>query len=102
MQEGLRRYSGHPLVGEVRGVGLIAGAELVADKASRANFDKSRGIGAGLVRRAQAHGLLTRAMPGDLIGFCPPMIIDEAGIEEMLQRFELALEESWAALREAA
>jgi 4-aminobutyrate--pyruvate transaminase len=86
----------------VRGLGLIAGAELVADKAARTNFDKARGIGAGLVRRAQAHGLLTRAMPGDVIGFCPPMIIDEAGVAEMLHRFELALDETWSALREAA
>ncbi|KGM32282.1 aminotransferase [Inquilinus limosus] len=102
LQEGLRRYADHPLVGEVRGLGLIAGAELVADKAARTNFDKARGVGAGLVRRAQAHGLLTRAMPGDVIGFCPPMVIDEAGVTEMLHRFELALDETWSALREAA
>ena len=102
LQEGLRRHADHPLIGEVRGLGLIAAAELVADKTTRTNFDKAQGVGAGLVRRAQAHGLLIRALSGDSVAFCPPMIIDEAGVEEMLRRFGLALDETWSALREAA
>ena len=37
-----RRFADHELVGEVRGIGLIAAMELVADKAAHANFDPAR------------------------------------------------------------
>ncbi len=42
MQAGLRRFADHPLVGEVRGIGLIGAVELVADKATKAPFDPAR------------------------------------------------------------
>jgi len=90
LQEGLRGFANHPLVGEVRGIGLIAAIELVADKASKAPFDPARGVGAAVVARAQQHGLILRAM-GDAIAFSPPLIITEDEIAEMLSRFARAL-----------
>jgi 4-aminobutyrate---pyruvate transaminase len=93
--DGLRRFADHPLVGEVRGVGLLAGVELVKDKASKAPFDAKAGVGALLAARAQEHGLILRAM-GDTIGICPPLIITEAEIEEMLRRFGRALDDTAA------
>ena len=39
-----------------------------------------------LVRRAQHHGVILRNMPGDIVAFCPPLIISEAEIDEMLAR----------------
>src|SRR3546814_8462735 len=39
LQDGMRRFANHPLVGEVRGVGLIGAIELVKDKATRESFD---------------------------------------------------------------
>src|ERR1700689_1206397 len=56
MQAGLRKFADHPLVGEVRGVGLIGAVELVADKATKVPFDAVLGIGPFLVKRAQHHG----------------------------------------------
>jgi 4-aminobutyrate--pyruvate transaminase len=93
MQDGLRRFQDHPLVGEVRGIGLIGAIELVADKASRTPFDPKAGVGAFLVKRAHHHGLIVRAL-GDSIAFSPPLIINEAEIDLMLERFSLALEDT--------
>src|SRR3546814_2145024 len=45
LQDGMRRFANHPLVGEVRGVGLIGAIELVKDKATRESFDAKDGVG---------------------------------------------------------
>jgi 4-aminobutyrate---pyruvate transaminase len=100
LQEGLRRFAGHKSVGEVRGIGLIAGVELVQDKASKAPFDPKLGAGAILAARAQEHGLIVRAM-GDVVALCPPLIITAEEIDETLRRFGLALDETEAALAKA-
>jgi 4-aminobutyrate--pyruvate transaminase len=87
----------HPLVGEARGVGLIGGVELVKDKQTKAPFEAKKGVGAKSVVFAQEEGLITRAM-GDRVAFCPPLIITEAEIEEMFNRYERALNKTlnWA------
>ncbi len=99
LQDALRRYAEHPLVGHSRGVGLIGAVELAEDKVARKPFDPKRGVGAFLVRRAQAHGLILRVMAGDIIAFSPPLVITEAELRELLARFERALEETWAWVR---
>ena len=95
LQKGLRRFADHPLVGEVRGTGLIGGVELVADRAARRPFDPLGRVGNYLTQRAQAHGLIIRNMM-DTVGFSPPLIITEAQIEELLRRFGAALDETAA------
>ena len=99
LQAGLARYRGHPMVGDVRGLGLIGAVELAADPARRKPFDAARGVGPYLVRRAQAHGLILRAMAGDIVAFSPPLVITEAEIDELLAKFDLALKdtEAWVA-----
>ncbi len=89
-QQGLQRYAARPLVGEVRGVGLLGAIELVADKARRTPFDPARKTGARLAQLAQAQGLIVRAM-GDAVAFCPPLIITAAQIDEMFARFDRAM-----------
>ncbi len=97
LQNGLRKFAGHPLVGEVRGIGLIGGVELVKDKKTKESFDMKLAVGPYLVKRAQAHGLILRAMAGDHVGFCPPLIINEGEIDMILERFGKALDDtlSW-------
>jgi 4-aminobutyrate---pyruvate transaminase len=97
LQAGLRRLADHPLVGDVRGVGLIAGMELVKDKGARTQFDPPGSVGSVFVARAQAHGLIVRNLQ-DTIALCPPLIITEAEIDEVLRRFEMALTETAAGL----
>ncbi len=90
-QARLKKLADHPLVGEARGIGLIGATELVANKATRANFAPTAGVGAACMNFAQEEGLIIRAMAGDVIGFCPPMIITESEIDELFDRFERAL-----------
>jgi len=96
LQEGLGRYADHPMVGEVRGVGLIAAVELVADRASKATFDPPGRVGGYFAERAQAHGLIIRNLM-DVIAFCPPLIITEDQIDSLVERFARALDDtaSW-------
>jgi 4-aminobutyrate--pyruvate transaminase len=96
LQAGLRRYAGHPIVGEVRGLGLIGAVELAADPKARKPFDPQRSVGAYLVKRAQAHGLILRAMAGDIIAFSPPLVITEHEIDDLLARFDRALADTLA------
>lgn len=100
LQEGLRRLSDHPLVGEVRGVGLVAAVELARDPARKEAFDPALGIGAWCAGRAQEHGVILRALPGDVVAFSPPLVIDEAGIAAMIERFARALDDTAAMVRE--
>src|SRR5665213_599126 len=98
LQNGLReRFAGHPLVGEVRGVGLVAAIELVRDKASKASFDPQLGVGNMLTADINKHGLIMRQI-GDAQAFSPPLVITEAEIDEMLDRFGKALDDTAARL----
>jgi 4-aminobutyrate---pyruvate transaminase len=90
LQLGLRKLMQHPLVGEVRGVGLMAGVELVKDKKTKEMFEPKLGVGAALMAHAQRYGLIVRAI-GDTIAFSPPLIITKEEIAEVLSRFEKAL-----------
>lgn len=97
LQEGLRAFASHPLVGEVRGVGLIAGVELVCDKQSKRAFGKEIAAGAVVQEEAKHRGLLIRAL-GDTLAFCPPLIISESEIRETLTAFGGALDAAYGVL----
>lgn len=90
MQQRLREFSDHPLVGEVRGKGLIAAVELISCKRTRTEFADGR-VGAFAQRACQDHGLLLRAVAGNSIAFCPPLIITKSQIDEMIEKFDHAL-----------
>jgi len=92
LQQELRALAGHPLVGEVRGMGLIAGVELVADKDTRRPFDPLGKAGGHAYERAHAHGLIVRGIQ-DTVAFCPPLIIDAAQVRDMVRRFAATLDD---------
>ena len=98
LQRSLSGLLDHPLVGEVRGVGLMNGIELVADKVTRAQFDPAVGLGAAVDRHARENGLITRFV-GDRIAFSPPLIITEPEIDETVVRITRALDAAWRELR---
>ena len=89
-QSRLHALAAHPLVGEARGVGLLAGIELVADKSTKAPFDIKRGVAAYCIDACLAHGLILRAI-GDVVAMSPPLIITDTQIDELFDKLELAL-----------
>jgi 4-aminobutyrate--pyruvate transaminase len=95
MHAELGRLRDHPLVGEVRGTGLIAAVQLVADKAARTRLEPAGRLGAWIFERAHHHGLIVRALV-DAIAFCPPLIISEAEVSDMVRRFALTLDDAHA------
>lgn len=97
MQKRLRELASHPLVGEVRGLGLIAAVELVTDKAAKAALDPVGRLGGMVAAICQEKGVITRAM-GEAIAFCPPMIITAAQVDEMVAIFAASLDEAQARL----
>ncbi len=98
LQDGLRRLADHPLIGEVRGIGLVAAVELVKDKATKEPFDPAGTVGIYLSKQTQKHGLIIRAL-GDIIAFSPPLIMTGEEIDEMLVRFGKALNDTEAWVR---
>jgi 4-aminobutyrate--pyruvate transaminase len=100
LQAGIRSFADHPLIGEARGIGLIGAVEIVRDKSTKQSFDPKAGVAAFLVRRAQHHGVILRNMPGDIVAFCPPLIISEGEIDEVMAGFRKALDDTWAMMKE--
>jgi L-2,4-diaminobutyrate transaminase len=78
-------FAGLPIVGEVRGVGLMAAIEFVADPATKKRFDRSLKIGARVSKAARDLNLIARAMPhGDILGFAPPLVITESEVDQIV------------------
>jgi 4-aminobutyrate--pyruvate transaminase len=98
LQQVMGRFIDHPLVGDVRGVGLVSALEMMADKATRTPFDPSRKVGAIADKHARENGLIVRSI-GDRIAFSPPLIITEAEVDELAVRLQKTLDATWAELR---
>ncbi len=85
-------FGDHPLVGEVRGIGLLAALEFVADRGSKARFDPALKVGARISAAALEEGLIARALPhGDILGFAPPLVITRAEVDALVERTERAV-----------
>jgi 4-aminobutyrate--pyruvate transaminase len=93
LQDGLRGFADHPLVGEVRGLGLVAGLELVRDKKTKGSFDSKAGVGLHIERCCQEQGVILRAL-GDTLTVAPPLIISEDEIDEIVRVVGVALDET--------
>ena len=94
--ERLSALGEHPLVGEARGKGLVAGLEIVADKTSRRQFAPGAGMAAKIAKFAEEEGLIVRGLYGDVVAVCPPLIITEAEIDTLFDRLSAALDRAEA------
>jgi 4-aminobutyrate--pyruvate transaminase len=81
--ERVQAMSNHPLVGHARSVGLIGAIELVKDKTTKEQYPVSDKLAARVVEAALKRGVMLRAVPGDGVAFCPPMIISDDQIDEL-------------------
>lgn len=82
----------HPLVGQVRGVALLAGVELVADREKKVPLPLSSKAAPRLAAHCLEEGLVSRAlMQMNAVSFSPPLVITESEVDEMLERFDRAL-----------
>ena len=91
LQKRLAEFADHPLVGEVRGSGLIGALELVANKETGQPF-VGGAVGGYAQKAAQDNGLLIRAVAGSSLGFCPPLIISIEQVDEMMAAVATALD----------
>jgi len=95
LQEKLRSvFTDHPLVGEVRGVGLIGAVEFVESKSPLKAFDPSEKIGVRIARRSMELGVITRALPAaDTIAFSPPFVVTESELDVMVETTHKAVDQ---------
>ena len=92
LQSTLGRLKTHPIVGDVRGIGLILGMELMFDREKRIPFDAALAVGARVEAAVRRHGLILRVV-GDRLVFAPPLVIEPSDIEEIGIRLERALDD---------
>ncbi|MEG0860470.1 MAG: aspartate aminotransferase family protein [Pseudomonas sp.] len=97
LQKRLRELNDHPLVGEVRGLGMLGAIELVKDKATRARYE---GQGAGMICRQHCfdNGLIMRAV-GDTMIIAPPLVISREEIDELVEKARKCLDLTLEALK---
>ncbi|MFJ4346383.1 aminotransferase [Pseudomonas sp. NPDC089401] len=89
-----------PIVGEVRGIGLLAALEFVADPEKKVRFDASLKVGARISQAARDRNLIARAMPhGDILGFSPPLTITIDEVNEIVELTRQAVEQVVGELR---
>ena len=90
LQKRLRELNDHPLVGEVRGVGMLGAIELVQDKATRKRYE---GKGVGMICRQFCfdNGLIMRAV-GDTMIISPPLVISKDEIDELVTKARKCLD----------
>jgi adenosylmethionine-8-amino-7-oxononanoate aminotransferase len=93
LQQRLRELQQHPLVGEVRGVGMIGALELVADKASGKAFTGGA-VGAYAAKCAQDNGLIVRPVAGSSLALCPPLILTLDQVDEIIDKLAPALDKT--------
>jgi len=82
----------HPIVGEARGMGLMAALEIVGDKAAKTAFPSALRVGERIVAAARRKGLIIRPL-GSAVVLAPPFIATAAQLDDMLNIVEQVLDE---------
>lgn len=83
-QAKIRELQSHPLVGEVRGRGLLGAIELVKDKGKRTFFDSDMDVGTQCRNHCFANGLVMRAIRDTMV-LAPPMIVKREEVDEIVR-----------------
>jgi adenosylmethionine-8-amino-7-oxononanoate aminotransferase len=86
--DGLKTLLEFPFVGEVRGLGLLCGVEIVSDKAAKT---PDPAMAMKIFKAAQERGLRSRPL-GNTLAFSPPLIITEDEVDEIVKRLGAAMD----------
>ncbi|MEP0154314.1 aspartate aminotransferase family protein [Pseudophaeobacter sp.] len=92
LQKGLAGLSDHPLVGDVRGRGMLAAIELVTDKDKKTPVPAELQAATRLFDRAWDNGLIIRAFPQGVFGFAPPLCCTADEIDAIVDRTKQVLD----------
>ncbi|MBB3988297.1 adenosylmethionine-8-amino-7-oxononanoate aminotransferase [Sagittula marina] len=92
LQAGLQGLMDHPLVGDVRGRGMLAAVELVTDKVAKTPVPASLNAATRLFDRAWDQGLVVRAFPQGVFGYAPPLCCTAAEIDAIVDRTRKVLD----------
>lgn len=93
-QERAKKLEELDYVGEVRGIGLICGIEMVSNKSTKALFNPVGSAGKIIARKCQDNGLIVRAI-GDVIALCPPLVISLDEVNELFDILESSIKQSF-------
>ncbi len=103
------RFGNHAHVGDIRGRGLFWSLEFVADRATRAPFDPANKLNARVKQAAMDEGLMCYAMGGTIDGvkgdhvmLAPPFILEDAQLDEIVDKLGRAVDRALAAVRPSA
>jgi putrescine---pyruvate transaminase len=96
LMAGLKSLKDHPLVGDVRGRGMLAALELVVDKERKTPLPQSAAPSQRIFDRAWSNGLVIRAFPTGVLGYAPPLCCSDAEIDAILDRTLKTLDQTLA------
>lgn len=89
----LQACMAHPLVGDARSIGLLGAVELVADKATKRQFDPALKLNETIADIAWKHKLIFRAFGDNILGFAPALCFTESDFDALFERLQLTLDE---------
>ncbi|MDZ4312106.1 MAG: aspartate aminotransferase family protein [Cypionkella sp.] len=94
LQAGLATLADHPLVGDVRGRGMLAAVELVTDKAKKTPLPVAALPATRIFDRAWQNGLVVRAFANGTLGYAPPLCCTVDEIDAIVERTRLTLDQT--------
>jgi putrescine aminotransferase len=92
LESGLKALESHPLVGEVRGIGLGWAIQLTANKETREFFPPELGVDAMVAAHAYEKGVIIRDLGGDTLGVSPPFVTTDEQLIQILDAIEYGLD----------
>ena len=93
---GLESLRDHPLVGDVRGRGMLAAVELVVDKERKTPLPAAADPARRIFDRAWHNGLIVRAFANGVLGYAPPLCCTDSDIDAIIERTRQTLDETLA------
>lgn len=90
--ERLQDIRRHEIVGDVRGLGLVAAVEFVRDRETKAPFDAAAGVARKVWLAALEQGVIFRPLPGDVLAMSPPFVISDEQIDSAVGALDRAIQ----------